>query len=79
LKCDFVVLGPVQATRTHPEQVPMGWARFAEFAEAVPLPCYALGGLSIAGLKMAIENGAHGVAMQRSLKNNAASLLTAGI
>jgi 8-oxo-dGTP diphosphatase len=79
LKCDFVVVGPVQVTRTHPDQVPMGWTRFAELAEAAPLPCYALGGLSIAGLKMAIENGAHGVAMQRSLKNNAASLLTAGI
>jgi 8-oxo-dGTP diphosphatase len=67
LKCDFVVLGPVQATRTHPEQVPMGWARFAELINVAPLPCYALGGLAMADLKMAIEYGAHGVAMQRGL------------
>jgi 8-oxo-dGTP diphosphatase len=67
LKCDFVVVGPVQVTRTHPEQAPMGWARFAELAEAAPLPCYALGGLTIADLKIAIESGAHGVAMQRGL------------
>jgi 8-oxo-dGTP diphosphatase len=67
LKCDFVVLGPVQVTQTHPEQVPMGWVRFAELVSVVPLPCYALGGLRIADLKIAIENGAHGGAMQRGL------------
>jgi 8-oxo-dGTP diphosphatase len=67
LKCDFVVVGPVQVTRTHPEQVPLGWAMFSELAEASPLPCYALGGLTAADLKSAIENGAHGVAMQRGL------------
>jgi 8-oxo-dGTP diphosphatase len=67
LKCDFVVMGPVQTTLTHPDQTPIGWARFAELAEAAPLPCYALGGLTIADLKIAIESGAHGVAMQRGL------------
>jgi 8-oxo-dGTP diphosphatase len=67
LKCDFVVVGPVKATRTHPDQVPMGWAMFSELAKAAPLPCYALGGLTIADLKIAIEAGAHGVAMQRAL------------
>jgi 8-oxo-dGTP diphosphatase len=67
LKCDFVVVGPVQATRTHPDQTPMGWVRFAELVSVAPLPCYALGGLTIADLKIAIENGAHGVAIQRGL------------
>jgi 8-oxo-dGTP diphosphatase len=57
----------VQVTRTHPEQVPIGWLRFAELTEAAPLPCYALGGLAIVDLKIAIESGAHGVAMQRGL------------
>jgi 8-oxo-dGTP diphosphatase len=57
----------VQVTQTHSDQVPMGWERFAELTEAAPLPCYALGGLSIADLKIAIESGAHGVAMQRGL------------
>jgi 8-oxo-dGTP diphosphatase len=68
LKCDFVVVGPVQTTLTHPDQTPIGWARFAELVEAVPLPCYALGGLTIADLKIAIESGAQGVAMQRGLQ-----------
>jgi 8-oxo-dGTP diphosphatase len=67
LKCDFVVVGPVQVTRTHPEQVPMGRETFLELVNATPLPCYALGGLTIANLKIAIESGAHGVAMQRGL------------
>jgi 8-oxo-dGTP diphosphatase len=67
LKCDFVVVGPVQVTRTHPDQVPMGWARFAELVNSAPMPCYALGGMSINDLMTAIESGAHGVAMQRGL------------
>ncbi len=67
LKCDFVVVGPVQATRTHSTQTPMGWTRFAELVSAAPLPCYALGGISIADLEIAINNGAHGGAMQRGL------------
>ena len=67
LKCDFVVVGPVQVTRTHPEQVPMGWETFSELVNAAPLPCYALGGLTIANLKIAIERGGQGAAMQRGL------------
>jgi 8-oxo-dGTP diphosphatase len=67
LKCDFVVVGPVQVTRTHPDQTPMGWTQFAELADAAALPCYALGGLTIVDLDIAIEIGAHGVAMQRGL------------
>ncbi len=67
LKCDFVVVGPVQNTLTHPDQTPIGWAAFAELAEAAPLPCYALGGMTLSDLNTAITHGAQGVAMQRGL------------
>ena len=67
LKCDFVVVSPVLATLTHPDQTPIGWPRFTELVEVAPLPCYALGGLTMADLKIAIERGAQGVAMQRGL------------
>ena len=67
LKCDFAVLGPVKATLTHPAQAPLGWDRFAALALATPLPCYALGGMTINDLSAAIDQGAHGVAMQRGL------------
>jgi 8-oxo-dGTP diphosphatase len=32
LGCDFAVLGPVQATASHPEAVPLGWEAFADCA-----------------------------------------------
>ena len=65
LKFDFVVLGAVKPTRTHPDQLPLGWTNFSAVVNATPLPVYALGGLSIADMDEAITHGAHGVAMQR--------------
>lgn len=65
LKLDFVVLGAVKPTPTHPDEMPLGWERFAAIVEATPLPVYALGGLSPGDLLTAMAHGAHGVAMQR--------------
>ncbi len=67
LKLDFVVLGAVKITPTHPGQAALGWKRFREIVNAAPLPVYALGGLSSADLIDAMAYGAHGVAMQRGL------------
>ena len=64
---DFVVLGPVKATLTHPGQAPIGWTRFGELANATPLPVFALGGLAMSDMENAIEHGAHGIATQRGL------------
>src|SRR6185312_14496520 len=65
LGVDFVVLGPVAATPTHPGARPLGWRRFAELAAGSPMPVYALGGLSAEDLDVAIAHGAHGVALRR--------------
>lgn len=62
LACDFVSLAPVQATSSHPDTEPLGWARFAELAKGVALPVYALGGLTTADLPTAVAHGAFGVA-----------------
>ena len=59
---DFVVLGPVQATRSHPDTAVLGWQRFSELCAAVPLPIYALGGLAREDLGIARSVGAQGVA-----------------
>ena len=67
LKLDFVVLGAVKATLTHPGEKPLGWEQFAALVAAAPLPVYALGGLSLADMEDATALGAHGVAMQRGL------------
>lgn len=65
LGVDFVVLGPVAATPTHPEAQALGWTRWAELAARQPMPIYALGGLTHDELKLAWQAGAQGVALRR--------------
>jgi len=67
LGCDFVVLGPVQSTATHPGATPMGWDSFADLRARVALPIYALGGLGVADIGTARRHGAQGVAAIRGL------------
>lgn len=62
LGLDFVVLGPVQVTASHPGQLGLGWSRFAEYVATTHLPVYALGGLSLQDLPQALAHGAQGVA-----------------
>ena len=59
---DFIVAGPVLPTATHTERAPLGWDGFAGLITETPVPAYALGGLQIADLSLAIRHGAHGVA-----------------
>ncbi len=61
---DFVVLGPVQATTSHPDVTGMGWPRFAAILRDYPLPVFALGGLSGGDMAQARRAGAHGLAMR---------------
>lgn len=60
--CDFATLSPVQATTTHPQVQPLGWARFAELRAVTTLPVYALGGVGPGDLPAARAAGAQGVA-----------------
>ncbi|MFO1323018.1 MAG: Nudix family hydrolase [Burkholderiales bacterium] len=66
LGLDFAVLGPVASTPTHPDAAPIGWDGFAARVEHARLPVYALGGLIAADLDVAIDHGAHGVALRRA-------------
>lgn len=65
--CDFAVLSPVAPTASHPDQLPLGWARFAELTDVAALPVYALGGLRPADLATARRHGGQGVAAVREL------------
>ena len=67
LGCSFAVLGPVQATATHPDASGIGWERFAELREQVSLPIYAIGGMGIEDLGAARAHGAQGIAAIRGL------------
>jgi len=62
---DFVVLGPVLPTLSHPRATPMGWRKFAQIIRDFPLPVYALGGMKLEDLTTSWEHGAHGIAMIR--------------
>jgi len=62
---DFVVLGPVLPTLSHPGMPGMGWENFAALLEDYPLPVYALGGMRKANLETAWRAGAHGISMLR--------------
>ncbi|QCO68808.1 Nudix family hydrolase [Luteimonas yindakuii] len=63
--CDFVVLGPVAATASHPGVPGLGWDAFAAMREEVSLPIYAIGGLATDGLALARAHGAQGIAAIR--------------
>lgn len=67
LDADFVLLGPVSATLTHPHDAALGWAGFRALAEAAPMPVFTLGGMTPEDIDRAREAGAQGIAAIRSL------------
>lgn len=62
LRADFVFLSPVAATASHPGRAVLGWQAFSALASAVHVPIYALGGLGIEDVEMALAHGAAGIA-----------------
>ncbi|QDE41689.1 Nudix family hydrolase [Luteibacter pinisoli] len=71
LGCDFATLSPVEPTQSHPDTPPLGWPRFAKWAENASLPVYALGGLAPAEVPMARMHAGQGIAGIRGFWNNA--------
>jgi 8-oxo-dGTP diphosphatase len=65
LGLDYVVLGPVLETPSHPGAQPLGWKSFEQMVLGYPLPVYALGGMTTEHLGVACDAGAQGVAMVR--------------
>jgi 8-oxo-dGTP diphosphatase len=65
LGIDFVVLGPVLPTPSHPESPGIGWNVFAPWVERAAIPVFALGGLRADSMATAQAHGAHGIAMLR--------------
>ena len=62
LEPDFVVLGHVLDTPSHPSEPALGWIAFAELSQQVGCPVFAIGGQSQATLETARNHGAHGIA-----------------
>lgn len=67
LNANFVVVGHVLQTPSHPNEQPLGWKGFEALAHQAGLPVLAIGGQSQATLAQAEQHGAHGIAGIRYL------------
>lgn len=67
LNTDFVVIGHVLTTPSHPNQPSLGWDNFSTLAAAAGRPVYAIGGQSPDTLHIAQQHYAHGIAGIRHL------------
>lgn len=67
LGLDFVVLSPVKPTKSHADAQVLGWQQFAQLIEAIEIPVYVLGGMTLEDLAVALNCGARGIAMQRAV------------
>lgn len=65
LGLDFVVLGPVLPTQSHPGATALGWERFTQLIAGYSLPVFALGGMRVSDFGTACRAGAQGIAMIR--------------
>lgn len=62
LGADYVTLGNVLPTPSHPGREGLGWARFGELVAHAAVPVYGLGGLALAHRSKAQAEGAQGIA-----------------
>lgn len=62
LQADFVVLGHVHPTDSHPGIPGLGWDRFRTLAMTAGRPVFAIGGQSLDTLEASRRNAAHGIA-----------------
>ena len=67
LNINFLVLSAIKKTLSHPDIKPIGWDEFEKIVNRVNTPIYALGGLGVNDYSIALENGAIGIASQRSI------------
>lgn len=70
LGADFIVLGHVKNTTSHPGDEPLGWLNFEAMAKEAACPVYAIGGLSPDELSTARKHNAHGIAGISAFKGN---------
>ena len=67
LDADFALLSPIKWTKSHPDTEPLGWDEMRRLIDDVPIPIYALGGVSRDDLEQTFQAGAQGIAAIRSL------------
>ncbi|MFQ6015700.1 MAG: thiamine phosphate synthase [Anaerolineae bacterium] len=60
---DYLLLGTIYATRSHPEIIPCGPTLVAEVCQAVDIPLYAIGGIEAHNAAVVMRAGAAGIAV----------------
>lgn len=71
---DFVVLGPVAMTATHPGVAAMGFETFSRWAGECGIPVFGIGGLGLADLEGAWRAGGQGIASMRAVWQGSAPI-----
>jgi len=64
---DFLVVGTMYVTASHPGKAPEGPALLSAVAAVVSVPLYAIGGITAANAGECVARGAHGVAVIRAI------------
>jgi 8-oxo-dGTP diphosphatase len=59
---DFVVIGPVAETSSHPQAQVLGWRGLQGLTERATVPVYGLGGMGLADVATAWDYGCQGIA-----------------
>ena len=65
--CDYVGVGPVNATPTKPGRAPVGLDYVSLAAAESPIPCFAIGGIDAGSLPAVLGAGADRVAVVRAI------------
>ena len=75
---DYLLVGPVYASATHPDRAPLGLERLHEIAMLDrDLPVIAIGGITVQRVRAVRDAGAHGIAAIRALWDAAEPLVAA--
>jgi len=69
INTDFIVLGSVNNTVSHPDISPLGWLEFEKLAKRAKCPVFALGGMQVEDVTKAWNHGGQGIAAIRALWN----------
>ena len=76
---DYLVVGPVFATASHPGRAPLGHSGLKQIvAAAGDLPVIAIGGITVDRVRQVRDSGAYGIAAIRALWDDAEPRAAAG-
>jgi len=59
---DFIFVGSVRTTSSHPESKPLGWQEFSRLTELAQIPVFAIGGMTADDLNQVRNAGGQGIA-----------------